>query len=606
MPQSRFEDEDDVLTDEDYEDDWSPPRRADGGGFEADRTLLRVAGLIAILAALILILVLPPISILDNGDTTTGAPGEIVTKARSSIPDLPEGLEAASAFYDIADSAATQGAATLTVRLSQQTNDGRNLAFYTYLDGQWQRLGSVEPADGGRAARGEVPGVPQNIAVLRRTSFARIPGLIIGPGQTPDPAAPVGGVISVVAGAPVGGGEEIDVSDQLEGGLSERYLGISSATAAQAAAVNRILGDPNAVTRHVDAIVGAAQRTNAAGIHLDYGAVEPARRDAFTSLVEQLASQLRATRRGLVVTVATPPSANDTGGYDWNALAAAADGLWLRPPSDPALFYEQLEPALVTRRDSGFDLRKVSLVVDRRSHDHTTEGVSPLSRLDALANAALLQARIDQTITPGREVTIVGTNIAQEEGDSGIYWDERALSLTYSYAERTNQHTVWIENRFSMAFRLDLARRYGLGGVTVEAAEQDDSLPDVWNLVAQYLEEGRVHLEYPFGPYLEPQWAATDGQIDRGATNGLAIWSAPTRTGVYDITLIVSDGVVFVGRQIALRVAEPQREPTPPAATATPIATTSPALTATPAATSAATPAVTATVVATATATPAP
>lgn len=591
MPQSRFEDEDAGPADSGYDDDWAPPpppgRRGDGsGGFEADRKLLRVAGLIGILAAIILVLVLPPISILDNDDGgTAGAPGEVVTKARKSIPNLPEGLEAASAFYDIAASEAPPGPATLTVRLSQQTNDGRNLAFYTYLDGQWERLASVEPADGGRAARGEVPGVPPNIAVLRRTSFARTPGLIVGPGQTPDPAAPTGGVVSVLAASPVSGGEEVELSGQQQGGLTDRYLGVSASTAAQAAAVNRILGDPNAIKRHVDAIAGAALRTNAAGVHLDYTAVDPARRTAFTSLVEQLATQLRTSKRGLVVSVATPASANDTGGYDWVALAAAADGLWLRPPADPAVFYDQLEPALVTRRDSGFDLRKVSLVLDRRSHDHTTEGTTTLSLRDALANAAVLQARVDQTITPGREVTIVGTNIAQEEGDSGIHWDERALSVKYAYTERSNQHTAWLENRFSMAFRLDLARRYGLGGVAIDAAQQDDALPDVWNLVARYLEEGKVHLELPFGPYLQPQWAATEGKIDRGASDGLAVWSAPTRAGVFDITLVVSDGVIFVGRQLSLRVAEPQREPTPPAATATPAATGTPVRTPTATAT---------------------
>ncbi|MBX7110429.1 MAG: hypothetical protein K1X87_01100 [Dehalococcoidia bacterium] len=572
MPQSRFEDEDTAAADSEYDDEWPPAppaRRGDGGSFEADRNLLRVAGLIGILAAVILILVLPPISILDRGNGgTTAAPGEVVTKARKSLPALPEGIEAASAFYDIAASASNQGPATLTVRLSQQTNDGRNLAFYTYADGQWERLAAVEPADGGRAARGEVPFVPSNIAVLRRTSFARTPGLIIAPGQTPDLAAPTGGVISVLAGAPAAGGEDIEISSQLQGGLADRYLGVSSATLAQAAAVNRILADPNAIKRHVDAIVGAAQRTNAAGVHLDYTAVDPARRAAFSSLVEQLSIQLRATRRGLVVTVATPISANDTGGYDWGALAAAADALWLRPPADPALFYEQLEPALVTRRDSGFDLRKVSLVVDRHSHDHATEGTSALSLQDALATAAVLQARVDQTITPGREVTIVGANISQDEGDSGLRWDDRAKSVVFSYAERTNQHMVWLENRFSMAFRLDLARRYGLGGVTVDGAGQDDALPDVWNVVARYLEEGKVHLEYPYGPYLQPQWVATDGRIDRGASGGLAVWSAPNRTGVYDITLVVSDGVIFVGRQLSLRVAEPQREPTPTASAA--------------------------------------
>ena len=213
----------------------------------------------------------------------------------------------------------------------------------------------------------------------------------------------------------------------------------------------------------------------------------------------------------------------------------------------------------------------------------------------ALTTASALQTKLDQGIAPGGAVTLVGTNIDQGGGDSGIRWDDRAKSVTFTYTDRSIQHAVWIENRFSIAFRLDLARRYGLGGVIVASAAQDDELPDVWNLISRYLDDGTVQLELPYGPYLQPQWRASEGKIDLGATNGLAVWNAPARPGVYEVTLIVSDGVIFVGQQLSLRVTEAQREPTPAATTATP----------TPSRTATAVPTPTPTVVpATATATP--
>ena len=596
-PRPMFED------DEGYYDGpgWPPPPGDDGGGgFEADRNLLRVAGVIVALAVVIIVLILPPISILDRGDGASDSSGGVVTKARGSLPALPEGLEAVSALYDIEAPDTITGPATLTVRLSKQVDDAKNLAFYAHVDGRWQRLAAVQPADGGRAASGEVPAVPANIAVLRRTAFAQTMGLILEPGQAADLAAPAGGIVSVLAGLPVGGGEELELSARLQGGLSGQYLGITTATNVEAAAVNRILGDPAAMKRHADAIVSVAQTANAAGVHIDYTAVDSARRAAFTSFIQQLAAPLRAAGRGLVVTVATPPSATDPGGYDWVALAAAADMLWLRPPSDPAAYYEQLEPALRAKRESGFDLRKVALVVDRRSRDRSSEGIRTLSQRDALTTASIVQPRLEQGITPGRAVTLVGANIDQEGGDTGIRWDERARSVTFTYSDRSNLHTAWIENRFSMAFRLDLARRYQLGGVIVEAAGKDETLPDVWNLIAQYLEDGTVRLELPYGPYLQPQWRASEGKIDLAASAGMAVWTAPARPGVYEVTLIVSDGVIFVGQQLSLRVAEQQREPTPAAATAAPTATATATRTATPAA---ATPTRTATPASTATAT---
>ena len=550
--------------------EW-PPSGDDGGrGFEADRNLLRVAGMIVALAVVIIALILPPISILDNGDGGSESSGGIVTKVRGSVPALPEGLEAVSALYDIEVADPITGPATLTVRLSKQTGDATNLAFYTYADSHWERLAAVQLADGGRAASGEAPSVPANIAVLRRTAFSQTVGLLLGPGQTADPAAPAEAVVSVLAAMPVGGGEELELSGKLQGGLSGQYLGVTSTTNVEAAAVNRILGDPAAIKRHIEAIVSAAQTTNATGVHIDYTAVDGGRRPAFTSFIEQLAAQLRPAGRGLVVTVATPPSANDPGGYDWVPLAAAADTLWLRAPSDPAAYYEQLEPALQAKRDSGFDLRKVALVVDRSSHDRSSEGAGTLSLHTALTTASALQTKLDQGIAPGGAVTLVGTNIDQGGGDSGIRWDDRAKSVTFTYTDRSIQHAVWIENRFSVAFRLDLARRYGLGGVIVASAAQDDELPDVWNLISRYLDGGTVQLEMPYGPYLQPQWIASEGKIDLGATNGLAVWNAPARPGIYEVTLIVSDGVIFVGQQLSLRVAEAQREPTPAATTATP------------------------------------
>ncbi len=577
-PPPRLMYEDDDGYDPDYDEPrWPPPPPRggdDGEGYEADRGLLRVAAVIVALAAVIIVLIVPPISILDRGDGTPESSEGIVAESRGSVPTLPEGLEAVSAFYDLQTDDTVTGARTLTVRLSRQTEDATNLAFYTHVDDRWERLAAVQPVDGGRAASGEVPAVPENIAVLRRTAFAQALGLILRPGESVDPAAPAGGVVSVLAAVPVGGSEEVDLSEALQGGLSEQYLGVSTATAAEAAAVNRILADPAAMRRHVDAIVGAVETANASGVHIDYGAVDPGLRAAFTSFIEQLAARLRTTNRGIVVTVGTPPSSTDPGGYDWVPLAAVVDALWLRAPADPAVYYEQIEPALQAKRDSGFDLHKVALIVDRRSHERSDEGIGAISQLDALTIASAVQARLEQQgITPGRAVTVVATNLDQSAGNSGLRWDDPAKSVTFGYTSSSVQHTVWIENRFSIAFRLDLAHRHGLGGVVVESAAQDPALPDVWNLVAQYIEDGRVKLETPYGPYLRPQWSASSGQVDLGASDGLAVWNAPAQMGVYEVTLVVSDGVIFVGQQLSLRVAEQQREPTPVPATATPTAT---------------------------------
>lgn len=576
----------------DYGDDdgprFPPPHRTGGddGGFRVGARELRVLGVIVGLAVVVAILVLPPVSLLDRGGGRSTASEGVVTRARGTLPALPSGLEAASAFYDIQVTRPVPSPLLFTVRLSRASTDDRNLAFYTHAENEWRRLASVATTEDGRAARGQLDAIPANIAVLRRTTLAHAFAAIVGPGETPDPATRDAAVVSVLAGAPTAGDEGLQLSDRLGGNLQGEYLGITTATATAAATVNRILADPAATRRHIDAVAAAAEATRAAGVHIDYLGVDAGRRAAFTAFIQQLADRLKQSNRGLVVTVPTP-AGNDPGAYDWGALAAAASAVWLRPPADPAAYYDTLETALRTRREAGVDLSRVSLVLDRRSRERAGDLIRALSLRDALTTASALKTRLDQGIGIGDAVTLSGTNIDQDTGNSGLRWDDRSRTVSFAYASRTGPRTVWIENRFAAAFRLDLARRYNLGGVVVDAAAQDEALPDLWNVVLAYVADGALHLELPYGPYLQPSWRAAEGQIESAPASGAAVWRAPTRPGAYEVTLVVSDGVIFVGQKLSLRVTpEGARTatPTPTAtATATPVRLATPiASTATP------------------------
>jgi hypothetical protein len=228
---------------------------------------------------------------------------------------------------------------------------------------------------------------------------------------------------------------------------------------------------------------------------------------------------------------------------------------------------------LRAQREGGVDLTKVSLVIDRRSRERSSDLVRAITLRDALTAASAVRTRLEQAIAPGDAVTLTGTNIDRDAGNSGFRWDERSRSVMYAYAGRLAQRTVWIENLFSVAFRLDLARRYGLGGVVVESAARDDALPDVWDTVLAYVADDQIFLELPYGPYLQPSWRATEGQLETAPGSGAAVWRAPSRAGTYDITLIVSDGVIFVGQQLSLRVVPTPTPTATPTAAPTPTAT---------------------------------
>ena len=324
---------------------------------ESERGLLRIVGVLVVLGIIIAALLLPPISLLDRGGEEP-APG-ISTQARDDLPPLPGSLAARSALYDITTGDDFTGPAAL----NEPADAGEHLAFYTYENGRWERLASISLTDGGNAAQGQVDRVPANIAVLARTEFARPLALIVEPGETPDPAAlPATRIVSVRAATPAMG-NALGGLDMPSGALrtaragasrAEVYLGVYLAEPAHAATVDAIFTVPDVVERHIDALIEAAEEAEADGLHVEYLALDSARRQAFSDFATVLAK--RAAERGLGLVVSVPtPSGTDFGAYDWEELTAAAE-VWLTPPTDRSSFYEQVEAALTAQRAAGTDL----------------------------------------------------------------------------------------------------------------------------------------------------------------------------------------------------------------------------------------------------------
>lgn len=572
-----------------------------------DSGVMRVLGVVVLLAIVIAALVLPPISLLDRGGEDSGG---ISASPRDELPTLPAGVTAISRLYDLEVSdelSETEGPWTLTIRLADVTTDQRNIALYTYGSSGWLRVESANLTPDGVFAEAELAEIPANIAVLRRTAFDRTLGLIIPVGEVPDPDGLDHATVLVVTATTLGLGEDgaaaltTDPDVLAYTSADQRpapvYLGVSVAPDA-VEPLNQLLGTEPALIAHISELAAAAEEADANGIYLAYLDVDRTREAAFTRLVTQLAARLSEDGRGLIVGVPAPATA-DTGAYDWATLVDVAAAVWLSAPADPSVYYEQLEGVLEAQQAAGLELGSISLVLDRMSHLRDSDGVSRLDRYEALGRAAELESGADAGIAVGDLVSLTAANVSTELGGSGLRWDQNAQTVSFSFVERSGPRTIWIENNFSLAFRLDLVRRFELGGIAVASAQTSDALPDVWDGVASFLDTGSTQLQLPYGPYLNPCWQATDGVIEGEAGNcwavgstpiGVAAWRAPGGPGVYEVGLVVSDGEIFVGRRLALRVTEAAQAPAPtatPTATATPDAGPEPTTTATAEATTA-------------------
>lgn len=523
-----------------------------GGG--PDGALLRMLGVIVVLGVVIAVLVLPPISVLSRGA------GGVASKERKQLPPLPPGLAARSSLFDLdLPPGGAPGPVAITVQMSSAPVDESAISVYTYENEQWVRVGPARIVAPG-VAEVLAEQVPRDVAVLERVAPARSLGLLLSAGQTPDPAAGTGGIVAVPGARPAMDAEgqptvlevnPVSVGPALASGRTV-YLGTVIPTETGRPILDSLFGNPKLTELHAQRLVVAAIEVGADGVFVDYGVLDVALRASFSKFVEQLATAAKARDLGVIVGVPVTEAANG-GAYDWRALSQSADALWIRGPEAPDQYYPRLEEALKAARAADAPMAKLSLVVDRRTAERTPEGVRRISLRDALATASELRPRIGVGIAPGDAVNIEASTLGGPRS-SGVRWDDASKTVQYQYEGRGGQRTVWIENRYSHSFRLDLASRYGLGGVVVAGAAADDGLPDVWGTIAQFVAEGRVAPRTPFGPYLEPAWRASGGAIE--GSGGVVTWRAPQDPGVYEITLVVSDGVLFIGQQIELLVEE--------------------------------------------------
>lgn len=507
----------------------------------------------------LIVIALSPFSILGGDDSDGGftAGSDSTTVNGISIPRVPEGFEALSRQYeDLSAPKDTVGPYSLTVNLIAPIADSRSLALYSFQGGQWVRVSDGTLVSDGAAVQGEVLEMPSNIAVLRRTATAiQISGWLPGAAQADPQALDVLTTVNPAGFAPAADGTLVGAQAQIPDSAALVVPAVRARSQAQIDAVNTILESPSLREVHLNALVELSLQATNVGVELDYRDVDPARRADLGLFLTALADRLHQSNRRLSLTVPAPVRAGiawDTGAYDWERLAGLADTIKLVPEADPSLYYERME-AVLEFLQPAVDLKKVLLIVSRGSVEKSGSELFHRSLHDGLAIASTIEVQTTSQITPGIRVVLVGKNIFEDDGATGLRWDENALAVAFSYPEVGGQRTVWLENVLSLAFRIDLAQRYGLGGIAIDDISLDPAVPDIWALLDAYADTLKIDLVAPNGVLLRPTWQIEAGSGDAGS-KGDVVWTAPEQVGTYEISLIVSDGVIRAQQRIVLEV----------------------------------------------------
>jgi len=503
---------------------------------------------------------------------------------------LPSHLTPRSPLYRIRLAGAPPTAALLTVPLPPDCQNVQNLDLYGWMAGSWIWLASdIQLAASRLTAR--LTTLSEALLVVEGQPIPPLVAATLRRDQQLLPEADE--VLTVVnpRGLLVNG----------QGGLEGTPVGVPEGNmlvlpsvsnwqpgAEQATDINRLLADPTAREAHAQAILQWAQDKPYPGVALDYRNVDPSLRKEVTLFVRQVAEGLHAQGKRLTLRVSRPVLMPDgrwnTGAYDWSALGPLVDSINI-----PALLGPQAHrPNGDMDRLLGWTTRrvertKVQLVFSADSLDQQGSRWAFVPYAQVLGRLAEVAVEEPSILDPGASLPVQLT--AWQEAQ-GLQRDEETHAYWFAYMdEQGQQHTVWLENSSSLAYKLRLIQKYNLGGITVENLASRENDPQMWQALQAFAQQATPQGSNQFTVWWTVR-GPTGDQVARApapVTDPRYTWRAPGEPGQYLIGAeIAADGhtipgeneqLVWVATPIPTPTSTPTPTPEPPTPTPTPTPT---------------------------------
>ncbi len=528
----------------------------------------------ALLAAVIIVLFFEP-GLIDTSFTSDEATGAVVdddletslpvlyeARLMDPVPPIPDVLGAASPIYEFFYPEGRQPPFAFELRLTTPTQDARNLGAYTWDGEDWIRLGDAALSSDRVSARITLSQPPENLAILRRLQFRDVIAGRLPRGQ--EPQSILADSLTLVhpdGWRPGGDGSLLGSVGFSATAVPQNIWPTVYATTDQAELVNDILASDDLRRQHIANIQHGINSGRYDGVDIHYLNVSPALRSQFTSFIGELADRLHRDDRGLAVHVPISAAGGvGEGAYDLSQLGASADFIVIEPPLDPTVFQAAIDaslPTLIERIESN----KLLLALRSNAVIRDSTGFREMTQRDALGMASELSIREPGPYRPGSRVTLQGTSILLDNLAGGIRWDSVNRIVTFTYPDQTGAAvTMWIHNRFSAAFQLEVVSRHGLGGVYISNASADPANANLWPAVAAFFEAGIPDLRLPNAILFDPIFSVEAGELSGASGSGWQFWDLPTTPGDYRAQLVVSDGDVRVGHVITVPVRAEESE----------------------------------------------
>ncbi len=564
---------------------------------------------------LILVIVLPPISLVDrvsaagfttislqggaildpDGTQLTILPEGLTQRIRvklTSIPclgflvgeageaeaaqSIPDYLEMKSPLYLIEVKGAMPHSNVLTIPIPNDAEPLTTLDLYAWNGQEWRCIPhTIVPEDD--AIESVLPSLPKAVAVMQTKpqpvsvaaemeegatlagadtqllSRISVPGLFLqSDGYGGGPT---------IGGAPTAPAQLADVTILT---IANEVEGV-----VRGDLTHNILVDPNLRASHVQEIVGLVVANEYAGARIRYQGVDTSLRDSFTAFIGELAEQLHSQGKLLIVRV--EPAVQiaedrwDTGGYDWKALGEVVDGFQL-PAVERAEAYAsggQME-AILNYAVGQVDRYKIGVILSAYARDQVGQQEVSLPYQEALQLLGGEIALPSEEVQPGEMVTV---NLALAEG-SGINYLAECQTYWFTYTDERGEHKVWLENAESIAHKLALVQAFNLKGVSVNGLLAENNDPRIWDALREYAAAAPPSTKNEFAILWQVKDEAGEvvGEGKTSMEEPTFSWTVP-EVGEYTISYAISDDggatVSVAGGEALLVALAPTPTPTP-------------------------------------------
>ena len=495
---------------------------------------------------------------------------------------VPSGYELVTKVFEFnKNKAAIAPGTPVDIRLpvAKATTDGRGLSFYQYVTETktWEPVAAGRLDPQGNEVSATLTSAPKVMAVLRRTSPS---GMAIA-------YLPHNGTLHHDAVGKITMLHTLDFTPAADGGVdgdastvkadsSFQWIPTISARAdikGQLPIVQGILNSPKNRSTHVQAITKKVVDGNLAGIDIEYLDLTVNERTSFALFIGELSQSLHSLNKQLTVTLPPPLRAQDRideGGYDWAEIGKAADIVQIAPYRDQGKFRSDMPAILQYLAGLVQPSTRLVLTVTPYASQKDDTGVHPLRLTDAMNIATKLAIQLavqGDKLQTGSQVVVSGVNVNKQDGRSGVAWVPEVACVAFTY-EQNGGRTVWLENFFSVGFKLQYIEQYKLGGVAVEDASDDIYLGNIWTALVPYISSGQPVLAQPNPQDLQPKWSTSKGAFE-DSRKGYITWSTPAEPGTYSVTLTLSDGMALFQSELPANV-QAREKATPVAGSPTP------------------------------------